>query len=185
MKNININSALFRWTVFVFVLVIPICISHLWPSEAMPRLVAIIWFHVFAPIFTLILTISPASQLWIGDGGRDAHEGIGDKEKRKMTIVRTALALMTILGFGYAILPIQIATHFFLNGAKTQTVEGKVIEQRSSVLGTFFLHRYVDLDSYEPTLSFYFPNQLRSDGQRYRFEIIPNTDLVLDSEPID
>ena len=141
------------------------------------------FFHLSLPALTLILATSSSSQLWIGANTSASNQHT--PHYKKINIIRSILIALTILGIASSVEPLKAVALFVRDGGRVEEITGEIVEQRAPVFGAFFLHRYLVLDENSKTWSFYFPNQVRSTGQKYEFTILPSTSFVLDSRPID
>lgn len=174
------SDKLWNWIWLIGLILGPLIIIHSAGNETLPRLVSTMLIFVTLPV-VLLLALSPNQKpASSAPGLRGKYT---DATLRKLDVVVKVFALvMASLIFFFLTLPLlRGAYRFFINQEPLVIVEGAVKNQQS-VVGAVFLYWRFDIRETNAHYIFYYPNTIRSTGEKYRFAILPGTNFVLDSK---
>lgn len=183
MKKLRLTDNQWRWVWVIGLIIFPVILIHWNDHEVIPRLVSVIFLLMFLPLFFFVVGL--ISGIRIISNAPRLKEKYSEKSLRKWDIA------LKILGITFACLVLYYETIPLLRGAHRLIithepmiiVEGS-LENQQSVFGAVFLYWRFDVKETGDHLVFFYPNMIRSTGEKYRFSVLPGTNFVLDSEEL-
>lgn len=179
----NSNHPAFRWILAICLIFAPLTLIHTAAHEAIPRLISIIWFYIGISALGLFLSTRPTNELVI-EKAKDRTKSKKWNSEYVAIIVRGLMIAAMLCSIYLLIEPVRGMYRLSVKGESYEIISGTVISQDFPLYGALYLYRGLELEGNRTKLSFIFPNNIKSD-KKYTFTVLPGTNLVLDSKPVD